>query len=114
LALKVLECDATAKMPNGLVRVINTRMGQPKSSITFRSPTPNTLQLLTIPLVGSDRRLHIEMPHIEVSPAASGYNARVAASGLPMPTAGANGGAAVLQHSRAAVSTGGAASRGSR
>jgi hypothetical protein len=45
-------------------------------SITFSSPTPNTLLLSTIPLIGSDRRVHIEMPRIAVSTAASSDSGR--------------------------------------
>jgi hypothetical protein len=63
-------------MSNGPVRVIKTSICRPKSSITFSSPTPNTLLLPTTPLVGSDRRIHIEMPRIAVSPAASGDSGR--------------------------------------
>jgi hypothetical protein len=114
VALKVLECDAAAKKPNGPVRVIKTRMGRPKSSISFSSPTPIHFSSWPSPSSALTDASTSRCPASRFPRWRATTTTGVAASSLPRLVAGTDGGAAASQRRQAAVAEGGDASRGSR
>jgi hypothetical protein len=61
VALKVLECDVVEKVSNGPVRVIKTKDVPAQIVYNFQLPHPQYTLAPNHPLVGSDRRVHIEM-----------------------------------------------------
>jgi hypothetical protein len=109
-----LECDAAVKMLNGTVRVIRTRMGWPKSTITFISLTPIHFGSRPSPTSAPTDDSTSRCPASRFPLRRVVTTAGVDASSLPRPAAGTDGAAIAPQHSRATATDGGAASRGSK